>query len=464
MFTAAAWSPDVIWVFAQKLWWFVVLIGILIAFHELGHFLAARWVGVTVLKFSLGFGPKLIGRQIGETEYLVSAIPLGGYVKLFGDEETEVLTPEEKKRSFVHQSVLRRMFIVAAGPAFNFILAYLIFVGWLATGAPVFVPSFEHLAPNVDVVLPGSPAEVAGIKIGDRIVRINSRDITIKEEIYDALAKDEGAQLTIDVRRDGGMRTFYVTPTASTIQTEGEEQLIYKIGIEEIPPILTGVSESSPAMEAGFQRGDRVVSIEGHAIHTWAEMTTHVKDSADRPLHVQVQRDGRIVDLTVTPEAKERDSDGNPVGSATIGIRRGPLGSEIKADTFFMATVEGVHVTWKWTEFILVTLQKLITGEISRKTIAGPLGIANISGEAAEQGLSTFIWLIALLSINLGVLNLLPIPILDGGHLLFFTIEAILGKPLGERQREVAQQIGLVLLVCIMVFALWNDIERFLTR
>lgn len=463
MFHIFAWSPDIIWVFAQKLWWFVVLLGILIAFHEFGHFLAARLVGVRVLKFSLGFGPKLFGRQIGETEYLVSAVPLGGYVKLFGEEEADALSPEQKERSFVHKSLSRRMFIVAAGPAFNFLLAYLIFVGWLATGAPLFVPSFEDVAPDIEVVMPGSPADRAGLKLGDRVIRINERDISIRDEVFVAVEKSKGKQLTIDVRRGDDIKTFLVTPLASTIEREGKEHVVYKIGIEDTPPALTDVKPGSPAEIAGFQAGDRVVSIEGREIHTWGEMTAFVKDSADQPLRFQVMRNGQLVDLVVTPAARKRTADGKPVGPAIIGISRTP-GLLIEADNLFVATIEGARGTWKWTEFILVTLQKLITGEISRKNIAGPLGIASISGEAAEQGASTFIWIIALLSINLGVLNLLPIPILDGGHLMFFIIEAILRKPLGERQREIAQQVGLVLLLFIMVFALWNDIERVLSR
>ncbi|MGH7231457.1 MAG: site-2 protease family protein, partial [Nitrospiraceae bacterium] len=170
MFAAFTWSPDAIWILTQKIWWFLIVLGVLVAFHELGHFLAARWVGVKVLKFSLGFGPKIFGRQMGETEYLVSAVPLGGYVKLFGEEDTEALTPEDKRRSFAHQKLPSKFLIVAAGPGFNFLLAFLIFSGWLATGAPLFVPTFRDLTPDVEAVRPGSPAENAGIQVGDRII------------------------------------------------------------------------------------------------------------------------------------------------------------------------------------------------------------------------------------------------------------------------------------------------------
>src|SRR5207249_12240657 len=180
MLTTFAWSPDTIWILTQKVWWFLIVLGVLISFHELGHFLAARWVGVRVLKFSLGFGPKLDGRQIGETEYLVSAVPLGGYVKLFGEDEDEVRTAEDKRRSFTHQRLPGKVFIVAAGPGFNFLLAYLIFTGWLATGAPLFVPTFKALTPDVEALRPGSPAVFAGLQVCDRFIRIKERLISAR--------------------------------------------------------------------------------------------------------------------------------------------------------------------------------------------------------------------------------------------------------------------------------------------
>jgi regulator of sigma E protease len=186
MASVLAWSPDSVWLLLQKTWWFLVVLGILVAFHELGHFLAARWVGVKVLKFSLGFGPKLLGRQVGETEYLVSAIPLGGYVKLFGEEETEAITPEDRRRSFSHQSLWGKVLIVAAGPGFNFILAYLIFAAWLATGYTLPVPSFKDIAPVLEAVAPDSPAAKAGLMVGDQIKKIDGRDIATRVELLDA--------------------------------------------------------------------------------------------------------------------------------------------------------------------------------------------------------------------------------------------------------------------------------------
>jgi regulator of sigma E protease len=459
MASVLAWSPDSVWLLLQKTWWFLVVLGILVAFHELGHFLAARWVGVKVLKFSLGFGPKLLGRQVGETEYLVSAIPLGGYVKLFGEEETEAITPEDRRRSFSHQSLWGKVLIVAAGPGFNFILAYLIFAAWLATGYTLPVPSFKDIAPVLEAVAPDSPAAKAGLMVGDQIKKIDGRDIATRVELLDAAAKGKGAPLTLEVLRDGRIQTLTVTPIPAPAPTQRNDDSGYYLGIEEIPPVVNEVVPGKPAAAAGFREGDRVLSIDGLTIHTWTQMTGLVKDSPGKTLQVDVLRDGHRVSLSVTPLAESATVNGQAVEVGKIGIA-GPDRSLMRSVNPLMAVYNGLEATWKWTELTIVGLYKMIVGDISSKNIGGPLTIAKISGEAAAQGPANVIFLIALLSINLGVLNLLPIPILDGGHLLFFLIEGILRKPLGERQRELAQQVGLVLLVGVMIFAFWNDLER----
>jgi regulator of sigma E protease len=459
MLSAFTWSPDSLWLLMQKAWWFLVVLGILVAFHELGHFLAARWVGVKVLKFSLGFGPKLFGRQVGETEYLLSAIPLGGYVKLFGEDETDVVTPDDRRRSFVHQGLWGKVLIVAAGPGFNFILAYLIFAAWLSTGYTLPVPSFKDIAPDIEAVAADSPAAKAGLMVGDHIKKINGRDIATRVELLDAAAKGNGAPLTLEVLRDGRTETLTITPIPTPGQASKDEEAGYYLGIEEVPPIVNEVVPGKPAAAAGFKEGDRVISIEGNPIHTWTQMTGLVKESPGKALHVDVLREGRRISLTVTPSAETATVNGQSVQVGKIGIA-GPDRSLMKSSNPITALYNGLEATWKWTELTVIGLYKMIVGDISSKNIGGPLTIAKISGEAAAQGPSNVIFLIALLSINLGVLNLLPIPILDGGHLLFFLIEGILRKPLGERQREVAQQVGLVLLVGVMVFAFWNDLER----
>jgi regulator of sigma E protease len=349
---------------------FVVALGALVSFHEFGHFWVARRSGVKVLKFSIGFGPKLAGRQYGETEYVISAIPLGGYVKMLGEDLSDPeVSEEDKKRSFAHAPLLKRTLIVAAGPVFNLLLAYVIFTAWLATGAPLFVPSFADLTSSVESVVPGSPAEAGGVRGGDRIVQI----------------------------------------------------------------------------------GDK-------RIGTWNEMTDIVKRSPGAPLQIVVERDGRSRTLTVTPTPrKEKLADGTEIEVGQMGITKANK-AIIKSDNVFMAPVDGLEATWGWIELTVVGIAKMITREISTDNIGGPLTIAKISGDAATQGFSNYLFLIAILSINLGVLNLLPIPILDGGHLAFFAIEAIKRQPLSIRSRELAQQVGLFLLICLMLFAFRNDI------
>ncbi len=456
---AFTWSPDTLWLLLQKAWWFLVVLGVLVAFHELGHFLAARWVGVKVLKFSLGFGPKLFGRQLGETEYLLSAIPLGGYVKLFGEDETEATTEADRVRSFAHQRLGGKVLIVAAGPGFNFILTYVIFSAWLATGAPLFVPTFQDLTPDIEAMVPGSPADTAGLQIGDRVSRVNGQEISTRTELLDAVAKSKGQALVLEVKRDGQTKAITVTPTTAARPQASAQEPNYYLGVEETPPLVTSVVQGSPASKAGLQAGDHVVSIERQAIHTWSQMTGIVKEHPGQPLNIEVLREGQRLPLTVTPSIEKAMVNGQLVEVGKIGIS-GPGRSIMRSSTPLLSLYDGLKATWGWTELTAIGLYKMIVGDISSKNIGGPLTIANISGEAASQGASSVIFLIAILSINLGVLNLLPIPILDGGHLLFFLIEAILRKPLGERQREVAQQAGLVLLVGVMIFAFWNDLER----
>jgi len=463
VFIAFTWSPDTIWLLLQKAWWFLVVLGVLVAFHELGHFLAARWVGVKVLKFSLGFGPKLFGRQMGETEYLLSAIPLGGYVKLFGEDEAEATTQEDRARSFAHKGLWGKVLIVAAGPGFNFILAYFIFAGWLATGTPLFVPTFQDLTPDIEAMVPGSPADVAGIQVGDRVSRVNGEVISTRTELFDAVAKSNGQALTLEIKRGGQIKTVKVTPTIAPGQQTSTQEPGYYLGVEEAPPLVTSVMQSSPAAKAGLQTGDHVVSIDGLTIHTWSQMTGIVKESPNRQLQVEVLREGHRISLAVTPSVEKAIVNGQSVDIGKIGIS-GPGRSIMRSSTPLLSLYDGLGATWGWTELTAIGLYKMVVGDISSKNIGGPLTIANISGEAASQGASSVVFLIAILSINLGVLNLLPIPILDGGHLLFFLIEGILRKPLGERQREIAQQAGLVLLVGVMIFAFWNDLERIFIR
>ena len=345
----------------------------------------------------------------------------------------------------------------------NFILAYFIFAGWLATGTPLFVPTFQDLTPDIEAMVPGSPADVAGIQIGDHVSQVNGQPISTRTELFDAVAKSNGKPLTLEIKRGEQVKTLTVTPTTAPGPQASAQEPGYYLGVEETPPLVTSVMQGSPAAKAGLQAGDHVVNIEGQTIHTWSQMTGIVKESPNLQLQVEVLREGHRVSLTVTPSAEKAMVNGQSVEVGKIGIS-GPGRSIMRSSTPLLSLYDGLGATWGWTELTAIGLYKMVVGDISSKNIGGPLTIAKISGEAAEQGASSVIFLIAILSINLGVLNLLPIPILDGGHLLFFLIEGILRKPLGERQRELAQQAGLVLLVGVMIFAFWNDLERIFIR
>ena len=458
-------SLVIIYDIAQTIWWFAVVLGLLVTFHEFGHFIVARWAGVKVLKFSLGFGPKVLWRRIGETEYLISAIPLGGYVKMFGEDTGETVAPEERERSFSHKPLWKRSLIVAAGPGFNFLLSYLIFSAWLATGMPLPIPSFSELSPTINALKAESPVSRAGLRLGDLITKIDAHEITTKSDVHAALANNGGQAVTVEVRRGKALKAFVVTPEPydppAPYGPDSDEKTRYVIGIEEAPPIVTSVMPNMPAETAGFKDGDRVLAIEGEPIHTWSQMTGVIRAHPDTPLMVRVDRAGAILTLMITPEPHHISEDGRPSTIGKIGIM-GSGRSVIRADSPFTAIWQGARATWGWSELTVIGIYKMLTGEISSKNIGGPIMIASASGAAAERGFPDLMFLAAILSINLGILNLLPIPILDGGHLFFFACEAVLRRPLAQRQREFTQQVGILLLVGIMLFAFFNDIQRLL--
>jgi regulator of sigma E protease len=351
---------------------------------------------------------------------------------------------------------------VAAGPIFNFILAYFIYTVYIGLGYSLPVPSFKDIVPEIEAVLPGSPADQAGLKSGDKIIRVNEKEISTSAELMKAISVSNGKQLTLDLTRGEQIKTVLVTPTKTTVQEAGKPVTVYQLGIEERAPIITAVIPGSRAQAAGLSAGDRVVRIDGHDIFTWSQMTSLVRESPNKALQFDIVRTGNPLSVTVTPMGEKTTIDGKQVEIGKIGISAQNQ-TILQTNEPLKAPLLGAQATWGWTELTVVGIYKIITGEISRKNIGGPLTIAKTAGDAAEQGASNLVFLMAMLSINLGVLNLLPIPILDGGHLLFFFIEAVRRKPLGDRQRELAQQVGLVLLVGIMIFAFWNDIERLIS-
>ena len=344
---------------------FVVVLGILIFFHELGHFLVARLCGVGVEKFSLGFGPKLFGKKIGRTDYIVSAMPLGGYVKMVGENPGADINPVDIPVSFTHKHVFKRILIVAAGPFFNFLLAVIIFFG-------IF-------------------------------------------QIYGSFI---------------------------------------------LKPVIGDVTEGSPAHQAGLQKDDQVIEINGLAIKSWEEMAGIITGSKGKSLALTVRRGESTFAAKVIPK---QISAKNIFGEE---IKRYVIGIKSSGDTFvrdlnpFQALSESIIQTWRISKLVVISIVKILQGTISAKNIGGPIMIAEMAGQQAREGAVNFIFFIALLSVNLGVLNILPIPVLDGGHLIFFFIEAATGHPVSRKVREIAQQAGIFILILLMIFVFYNDIAR----
>jgi regulator of sigma E protease len=345
----------------------VVGLGVLIVFHEFGHFLFAKLSGVGVLTFSVGFGPKLWVKKKGETEYALSAFPLGGYVKMVGEDPDDEVRPLDVERSFSHKSLLKRLVIVAAGPGFNLLLAVLLLM-------VVFL--------------------------------------------------------------------FYGVPVLST-----------QVG---------SVEAGSPADRAGIRQGDVIVSLDGRPVSEWDELSSGIKQSDGRPLELRVRRDGVELPVTVQPAKKEaRNIFGEVRHDWIIGIASH---MSIQKGSPGLAIVRAVQQTYDYAKITLLALIKMVKGEVSPSNLGGPILIAQMAGRQANEGVGSFLAFLAVLSVNLGVLNLLPIPVLDGGHILFFLIEGIIGRPVAVKHREVAQQIGIFLLMLLMVYAFYNDIARFFEK
>jgi len=343
----------------------IIVLGVLIFFHELGHFLVARLLGVGVEKFSLGFGPKLIGKKIGITEYQISAIPLGGYVKMVGESPDSELDPSEIPISFTHKHVFKRILIVAAGPFFNILLALIIFFG-------IF--------------------QISGL-------------------------------------------------------------LILKPGIGD-------VNEGSPAYMAGLKKNDLVVSIDGVDISSWEDMANAIMASKGKTLAISVLRGDTVLIKNVTPEVKKvKNIFNEDIDRYVIGITAS--GEIFKKDlNFFQAVSESFNQTYQITALTIKGVVKLFQGTVSPKTLGGPIMIAQMAGQQAKEGVVNLIFFIALISINLAILNFLPIPVLDGGHLLFFFIEAVKGSPVSVKVREISQQAGIFVLILLMIYVFYNDIAR----
>jgi regulator of sigma E protease len=442
---------------------FIVVLGILVFFHELGHFLIARLFGVGVEKFSLGFGPRILGKTINRTDYRVSLIPLGGYVKMVGDEPNAPLDPADIPISFTHKHVAKRSLIVAAGPLFNILLAIVIFtIGLYATG-------LQSIRPVVKSIESGSPAELAGIQEGDLIRQVNGSGITSWRGIDAALDQNQGEPLQLSIERNGNLLTKRVDPILrSAKDILGEPISYYDIGIKgykELSAVVDEVVKGLPADQAGLRHGDIILAINAQPVERWETMQEIVAQSQGRPLDFKVRRGNEILGLTITPDSiQERDLLGTKQNVYRIGIRRAnitiPEEDLVTIElAFFPALSLGLEQTWNVTKMTGQFLVKMVQQKVPKEAIGGPIRIAQMAQKEAEEGVLRLFYFIAIISVNLALLNLLPIPVLDGGHLLFFGIEAIQRKPVSTKTREMAQQVGILLLLLLMIFVFYNDIS-----
>jgi len=440
---------------------FVVVIGVLILVHELGHFLVARLAGVGVERFSIGFGPVLLRWRGRETEYCLSAIPMGGYVKMMGEEsplERGAALPFDPRRAFALKPLWVRFAIVFAGPGMNFVLAAVLFAGVLGTvGRPVW-PAV------VGRVTEGSPAAVAGVRSGDVVVAAAGRPVAYWEDLERVIAGAAGRPVALRLRRDGTELTVTVTPRPTTVRDPifKDPRPAWDLGFgPRLAPQISVVTPGSPAEQAGLRPGDLVTAVAGEPVFTPEELMQAIQRRPGQTFDLTVEREGRVETVSVTTSVvRERTPAGEEVEVGRIGV--GIVTRTVAFEPYPppAAAWHGVVKTWEMTEVTLRGLWKLVTGELPLSNIGGPIQIATEGERQRREGASALALFVAVISVNLAVLNLLPIPMLDGGHLLFFLLEAVMGRPLSVRKREWAQQVGFVLLMLLMVYALYNDLVR----
>ena len=427
---------------------FLILIGVLVWVHEFGHFLFAKLFGVKVETFSLGFGPSIVQKRWGETVYQIALLPLGGYVKLYGEEDGEEVRKDPL--SFYSKPPWQRILIAFGGPLFNFLFAVLVF--WIVLLKPQEVPLYITQPPVVEKVVPYSLAEKIGLKPGDRIVAVDGQKVQSWEQLDKILRWKVGKEVELTVERNGKTLNLKVKL--------GFDILKKGLGVEPyLPPVVGEVIKGTPAEQVGLKPGDRILEVNGKPVKDWYELVKLVRENGENPLHLKVKRGNKILDLTVVPKVQKLP-DGRVI--PYLGITPKVEYKEVKLSPV-EALQKAVDRTIYLSYLTVETIIGLFTGEVSVKTLGGPVAIASFAGKAAEAGISTFLNAMGILSVQLGLFNLLPLPMLDGGLILLFLIEWILGRPLPRSFKEWWVKIGFALIVTFMLFIFVQDIVRLIT-
>ena len=444
---------------------FLIAIGVLVAVHEFGHFWVARKLGVKVLRYSIGFGKPLWQKVHGEDqiEYVIAAIPLGGYVKMLGEGGDTPVAASEKHRAFDNQPIWKRSLIVLAGPGINFLFAIFLF---LLLG----LMNQEALTPQLGEIPAESSAAKAGVSSGDRMLSVDGKAVDYfgQHDLYLFNKVLKGDNFTVTVLSEvSGRKKVEIDVSSIPIYNINPSFLTRTLGFVPVfPAITTTLSQviaGTPAEQAGLRVGDTITAVDGVRITGWRQLVELISGSAEQELLLSYQREGRTESVSITPAAAMQD--GKQVGRLGIGPTVAPYSPEQTVDvdrSLWQAFNYGVEQTWLMSSVTLRMLWKMVTLQVSHTNISGPITIADVAGQAIQIGLDYYLHILAVISISLGVMNLLPIPMLDGGHLMMFCVEAVAGKNASQKVFEVGQRVGVLLLVCLMSLAFYNDIFRLL--